>query len=46
VTGRPSRAAGDGQRARAHAVAHVYAALARASVLQLGLLGELDPDGD
>jgi GntR family transcriptional regulator, transcriptional repressor for pyruvate dehydrogenase complex len=39
-------AAGDGQRARAHAVAHVYAALARASVLQLGLLGELDPDGD
>jgi GntR family transcriptional regulator, transcriptional repressor for pyruvate dehydrogenase complex len=38
--------AGDGQWARAHAVAHVYAALARASVLQLGLLGELDPDGD
>jgi DNA-binding FadR family transcriptional regulator len=37
-------AAGDGQRARAHAVAHVYAALARASALQLGLLGELDPD--
>ena len=39
-------AAGDGQRARAQAVAHVYAALARASVLQLGLLGELDPDDD
>jgi GntR family transcriptional repressor for pyruvate dehydrogenase complex len=39
-------AAGDGQRARAHAVAHVYAALARASALQLGLLGELDPDGE
>jgi GntR family transcriptional repressor for pyruvate dehydrogenase complex len=39
-------AVGDGQRARAHAVAHVYAALARASVLQLNLLGELDPDGD
>jgi GntR family transcriptional regulator, transcriptional repressor for pyruvate dehydrogenase complex len=37
-------AAGDGQRARSHAVAHVYAALARASALQLGLLGELDPD--
>jgi GntR family transcriptional repressor for pyruvate dehydrogenase complex len=37
-------AAGDGQRARAHAVAHVYAALARASSLQLGLLGELDPN--
>lgn len=37
---------GDGQRARAHATAHVYAALARASALQLGLLGELDPDGD
>jgi DNA-binding FadR family transcriptional regulator len=37
-------AAGDGQRARAQAVAHVYAALARASALQLGLLGELDPD--
>jgi len=39
-------AAGDGQRARVQAVAHVYAALARASALQLGLLGELDPDGD
>ena len=39
-------AAGDGQRARAQAVAHVYAALARASALQLGLLGELDPDGE
>ena len=39
-------AAGDGQRARAQAVAHVYAALARASALQLTLLGELDPDGD
>src|SRR5690349_23151212 len=38
-------AAGDGQRARVQAVAHVYAALARASALQLGLLGELDPDG-
>jgi GntR family transcriptional repressor for pyruvate dehydrogenase complex len=37
-------AAGDGQRARAQAVAHVYAALARASALQLTLLGELDPD--
>jgi GntR family transcriptional regulator, transcriptional repressor for pyruvate dehydrogenase complex len=33
-------AAGDGQRARARAVGHVYAALARASALQLGLLGE------
>jgi DNA-binding FadR family transcriptional regulator len=39
-------AAGDGQRARAQAVAHVYAALAHASALQLTLLGELDPDGD
>lgn len=39
-------AAGDGQRARAHAVAHVYAALARASAVQLTLLGELDPDGE
>jgi GntR family transcriptional regulator, transcriptional repressor for pyruvate dehydrogenase complex len=39
-------AAGDGQRARAQAVAHVYAALARAGALQLTLLGELDPDGD
>jgi DNA-binding FadR family transcriptional regulator len=37
-------AAGDGQRARAHAVAHVYAALGRVSALQLTLLGELDPD--
>src|SRR5919107_1942451 len=37
-------ASGDGQRARAQAVAHVYAPLARASALQLGLLGELDPD--
>jgi GntR family transcriptional regulator, transcriptional repressor for pyruvate dehydrogenase complex len=35
---------GDCQRARAQAVAHVYAALARASALQLTLLGELDPD--
>jgi GntR family transcriptional regulator, transcriptional repressor for pyruvate dehydrogenase complex len=39
-------AAGDGQRARAQAVAHVYAALARAGALQLTLLGELDPDSD
>lgn len=35
--------AGDGSRARAQAVAHVYAALARASALQLVLLGEEDP---
>lgn len=35
-------AVGDGQRARAQAIAHVYAALARASVLQLSLLGEAD----
>jgi GntR family transcriptional regulator, transcriptional repressor for pyruvate dehydrogenase complex len=39
-------AAGDGQRARAHAIAHVYAALARASALQLVLLGALDPDAE
>ena len=39
-------AAGDGQRARAQAVAHVYAALGRASAVQLSLLGELDPDGE
>lgn len=32
--------AGDGQRARAHAAAYVYAALARASALQLTLLGD------
>jgi GntR family transcriptional repressor for pyruvate dehydrogenase complex len=37
-------AAGDGPRARAVAGAHVYAALARASALQLTLLGE-DPGG-
>lgn len=35
--------AGDGPRARAVAVTHVYAALARASALQLTVLGEDDP---
>ncbi|MCE0761617.1 GntR family transcriptional regulator [Pseudonocardia kujensis] len=35
--------AGDGQRARAQAVAQVYAALARASAIQLTLLGEEEP---
>jgi GntR family transcriptional regulator, transcriptional repressor for pyruvate dehydrogenase complex len=34
---------GDGAQARAQASAHVYAALARASALQLVLLGEEDP---
>lgn len=34
---------GDGRHARAEAVAHVYAAQARASALQLTLLGEEDP---
>jgi GntR family transcriptional regulator, transcriptional repressor for pyruvate dehydrogenase complex len=37
-------AAGDGTRARSHAVAHVHAALARAIALQLTLLAEGEDD--
>jgi GntR family transcriptional regulator, transcriptional repressor for pyruvate dehydrogenase complex len=36
--------AGDGTRARSHAVAHIYAALARAIALQLTLLAEDEAD--
>jgi GntR family transcriptional repressor for pyruvate dehydrogenase complex len=36
--------AGDGTRARSHAVAHIYAALARASALQLTFLAEHEDD--